>query len=167
MTDQPDKRHLKPGRRDEDEAREQDRTLVEKTVSRTNVLLWFVLIALFVTMAGAAVALKSTHDQVDRLNAAAATSRKTAAVSKRTADQSKRTADRLAAVVREIQQQRRTNIRGNCKDQNDRHDRTLRRLQRLARRQHVPRARLAPTIGLIDALAPKQSCNALVRRQTS
>jgi hypothetical protein len=89
-----------------------------------------------------------------------------AADSRRTAVDSKHTATRLAAVVREIQAQRRTNIRKNCEDQNIRHDRTIRRLKMIARAKHVPDARIQPSIRLIDALAPRHDCVRLSEQQT-
>jgi hypothetical protein len=101
----------------------------------------------------------SLQHQADHINA-------TAAVSRRTAVDSKHTATRLAAVVREIQTQRRTNIRSNCDDQNTRHDRTIRRLRMIARANHIPDARIRPSIRLIDALAPKHDCARLAERQT-
>jgi hypothetical protein len=103
--------------------------------------------------------LVSLQHQADHINA-------TAAVSRRTAVDSKHTATRLAAVVREIQAQRRTNIRKNCEDQNIRHDRTIRRLKMIARAKHVPDARIQPSIRLIDALAPRHDCVRLSEQQT-
>jgi hypothetical protein len=103
--------------------------------------------------------LVSLQHQADHINA-------TAAVSRRTAVDSKHTATRLAAVVREIQAQRRTNIRKNCEDQNIRHDRTIRRLKMIARAKHVADARIQPSIRLIDALAPRHDCVRLSEQQT-
>jgi hypothetical protein len=88
-----------------------------------------------------------------------------AVVSKQVATRSKHVADRLAVVVRQIQAEREHNIRDNCLDQNDRHDRTVLRLKAIARDNHLPAQRIEPTITLIDALAPHRDCKALVASQ--
>lgn len=71
----------------------------------------------------------------------------------------------------QIQLERARNVLSNCEDSNARHDRTVAQLERLveAIRDPVRRARavqgMAGTVALIDALAPKRDCRALVERQ--
>lgn len=146
MTD--DKRHDMPSRNRVEQIGES----VDWIATRTSRVLVGIVIALFILAFFTVLALNAAHSQVDQTRA--------------TAIVSKRTADRLAAVVDEIQQQRRTNIRTNCEDQNRRHDKTIERLRDLGTQRHVPAERLAPTIRLIDALAPHQDCDRLVRQQT-
>jgi hypothetical protein len=79
-------------------------------------------------------------------------------------------------VTTEIQAQRKDTIRKNCQDQNKRHDRTLARLDtaeknaekhaKTLRRKMKIRNNTEISIGLIDALAPRQNCKAVVRRAT-
>jgi hypothetical protein len=76
----------------------------------------------------------------------------------------------------EIQRQRHDTIERNCKDQNERHDRTARALNRAvvvavrkAKTQKLKRAireNSEVSLGLIDLLAPKQDCEAIVREAT-
>lgn len=67
-----------------------------------------------------------------------------------------------------IQEERVANILRSCREQNDRHDATIRQLRVLvdAIRDRAQRERarqgMAGTIALIDALAPKRDCDALV-----
>jgi hypothetical protein len=132
---------------------------VEKFARQTNWVLIGVGLAMAVLAATCTIALTTSHSQIKKI-------RETAAISKRTAAVSKTTADRLADVVRDIQSQRRNNIFNNCIDQNIRHDRTVDRLRDEAHRRGIPLTRLAPTIGLISALAPVRDCAALVAEQT-
>jgi uncharacterized membrane protein len=78
----------------------------------------------------------------------------------------------LRQSVRDIQQSRIDITRDACEDQNRRHDRTIRRLNSLVRkaaaeaadpaRRAQLRASAGGSIFLIDALAPKVDCDALV-----
>jgi len=74
---------------------------------------------------------------------------------------------RVGNAVQQIQAERRTNIARACRDQNGRHDRTVRELDRLIaqlpvdQRARARRVRDA-NVALIDALAPHQDCAALV-----
>lgn len=61
-----------------------------------------------------------------------------------------------------IQDQRATSTRESCVDQNHRHDATIRRIRVLVRCAHKPASAAAPSIELIDALAPRQDCDQLV-----
>lgn len=72
--------------------------------------------------------------------------------------------------LHEINAQRADSIRTSCNDQNHRHDNTIHELHALvdqlppARRAQAKR-NISSTILLIDALAPKQNCDALVKRR--
>jgi hypothetical protein len=75
----------------------------------------------------------------------------------------------LGSAPGQIQQQRATATRVNCQEQNVRHDAAITELDRLIRRLPLPqRARAVRgrdgTVALINALAPKRDCEALVRR---
>jgi hypothetical protein len=76
--------------------------------------------------------------------------------------------------TQEIQQQRRNSIFSNCTDQNERHDKTSARLiaamnkaieQHPEQRERI-RQSSQVSLGLIDALVPKQDCAAVVRKAT-
>ncbi len=64
-------------------------------------------------------------------------------------------------VTKEIQNQRRLQVLEPCISQNVRHDTTIARLNRA----HFDKEAEQLTISLIDALAPKQNCDKLVRQQ--
>jgi hypothetical protein len=81
-----------------------------------------------------------------------------AVTSRQVAIRSKQVADGLAQVVTQIQNER----RAGCEDLNRRHDQTVRRLEAIATANHISRARIAPTISLIDSLTPKRDCDHLV-----
>jgi hypothetical protein len=79
--------------------------------------------------------------------------------------------ERIAGLVADVQHERAVATRSSCEDQNHRHDQTVARLRALVKRIKDPRrhARAERNIGgtilLIDALAPKQDCEALVRER--
>jgi hypothetical protein len=76
--------------------------------------------------------------------------------------------------VDKIQGERARNVQDNCEQVNQRHDNTIvaldgvldqaRKTAGPAQRKQIQQSRAA-TVLLIDALAPKRDCNALVRRQ--
>lgn len=74
----------------------------------------------------------------------------------------------------QIQQQRRDAIRGNCEDQNAKHDDTIRKLfqaMKDAIKRHPVRGKeirqsSKASIGLIDALVPKKNCDQVVKGAT-
>lgn len=80
------------------------------------------------------------------------------------------TSDDAKALAVQIQQERARNIRLGCEQQNQRHDDTIRALDRLialvpaSGRARAEQGR-AGTLLLINALAPKRDCVALVRNQ--
>lgn len=70
-----------------------------------------------------------------------------------------------------LNQERSRNIYAGCEETNVRHDQTIRRLHLLVeemppgpRRVRAVQA-MAGSVALIDALAPKRDCRALVKRQ--
>jgi hypothetical protein len=78
-----------------------------------------------------------------------------------------------AARVQQINDERAANVRRACEDVNSRHDATILKLRAIVRdipagpRRDRAEAGMASTIALIDALAPKRDCPALVRRQVT
>lgn len=80
----------------------------------------------------------------------------------------------FGVVLREFQNQRKAFVRITCEDQNERHDNTTDKLTKLAQAdidsrkteagKEEVRRRRDVTIGLIDALAPHQDCDALVEQ---
>jgi cbb3-type cytochrome oxidase cytochrome c subunit len=68
-----------------------------------------------------------------------------------------------------IQEQRRTFVRDGCEAQNARHDRTLDEARHRFGPHLTPQQRMgyAFTVALINALAPHQDCDALVRAATT
>lgn len=74
---------------------------------------------------------------------------------------------------RQIQQERARATWMACVDQNHRHDTTVLRLRQLVAQIPAGRQRdralhnVAGTVALINALAPKQDCRALVKRRVS
>jgi undecaprenyl pyrophosphate synthase len=89
--------------------------------------------------------------------------------STRAARQAKTASREALAATAAIQQQRITAIRLVCENQNRRHDATLKALDRvlhaalrqtrLPAQRAVIRASRAPTVLIINALAPKQNCS--------
>lgn len=71
----------------------------------------------------------------------------------------------------EIQQERKESIRRNCKDSNERHDKTLSRLKQLLSKSPQSEAEKTATFKstefIINALVPKQDCEKLVERSVS
>lgn len=73
----------------------------------------------------------------------------------------------------EIQQERANSVRSSCLEQNARHDKTLAKLDKLVADIKDPaekaraQANIGGTVALIEALAPKQDCTALVRKAVS
>lgn len=84
-----------------------------------------------------------------------------------------RQADQNARITAQIQRERARNVRSNCEEQNRRHDATVRQLHRLvAELPPGPRKvravqGMAGSVALIQALAPRRDCSALVARQVS
>jgi hypothetical protein len=70
-----------------------------------------------------------------------------------------------------IQRERAKATFNNCADQNARHDRTVRKLRMIVAaipdrdQRRKARRGVGTTVGLIDALAPRQDCAALVRER--
>lgn len=84
-----------------------------------------------------------------------------------------RQADQAAATAAQIQRERKRNIRTNCEDTNRRHDATVRQLRRLVdelppgpRKVRAVQG-MAGSVAVIQALAPKRDCRALVARQVN
>jgi hypothetical protein len=80
---------------------------------------------------------------------------------------SKARADDNARNAQRIQDQRKVSTHDGCVDQNHRHDATISRIRVLVRRAHKPASAAAPSITLIDALAPRQDCDRLVRERVT
>jgi cell division protein FtsN len=81
---------------------------------------------------------------------------------------------KINPTIQAIQAERARNVRANCLDTNDRHDRTIatldRRLQVAVRRAPPAQARQIRasrefSVALINALAPRRDCERLVKRQ--
>lgn len=75
------------------------------------------------------------------------------------------------ARVAQINNERAANVLRSCREVNQRHDNTIRALDELLKRadrqatpEQIERSRASTTL-LIDALAPKRSCDLLVRQQ--
>jgi cell division protein FtsB len=76
-------------------------------------------------------------------------------------------------LLQAIQRERARNVRTNCEEQNRRHDATIRQLHRLVdelppgpRKVRAVQG-MAGSVALIQALAPKRDCRALVAQQVN
>jgi esterase/lipase len=90
------------------------------------------------------------------------------------AEQTRTLAQEAKRLAQQIQDERARNVRDNCEQVNERHDNTVATLDGLlarARKGASPQQRKqiqqsrASTLLLIDALAPRRDCEALVRQQ--
>lgn len=130
--------------------------------------LWLVVIS-GLTLWTAVVALGASHDA----NRASHDAKQASADAQRASHDAERAARKANENVAAIQQSRISLTGDNCRAQNHRHDKTIRRLNLLV--QHIKdpaeRARaeagISGTIGLIDALVPKVDCAKLIRQRVS
>lgn len=79
--------------------------------------------------------------------------------------------DRTTALAADIQRERASATFNGCHDQNVRHDRTIAKLHSIVaklppgRERRRAKRNIGGTVALIDALAPRQDCAALVKRR--